>query len=204
MLLIPILKVRHGIALAAIVLGLAATGAQAAEVKKSPSPFQGFSSDNGKPVDVTSEALEVHQEEQMALFTGNVVATQGESTLCSPKLTVYYDNAGGQQPADVAAQSGAIKKLEASGGVIVTAKDQVATGKTGVFDMGTNTATLTEDVVLTQGKSVIKGDRLIADLKTGVVRVEGSKGVSSIFQKTAQAGAPTALSCSSLTKGSTP
>lgn len=203
MLLIPILKVRHRVALAAIVLGLAATCAQAAEVKKSPSPFQGFSSDNGKPVDVTSEALEVHQEEQMALFTGNVVATQGESTLCSPKLTVYYDNAGGQ-PADVAAQSGAIKKLEASGGVIVTAKDQVATGKTGVFDMGTNTATLTEDVVLTQGKSVIKGDRLIADLKTGVVRVEGSKGVSSIFQKTAQAGAPTALSCTSLTKGSTP
>ena len=155
------------------------------------------------PITLVTLRMTVSSAGALRLAIGNVVATQGESTLCSPKLTVYYDNAGGQ-PADVAAQSGAIKKLEASGGVIVTAKDQVATGKTGVFDMGTNTATLTEDVVLTQGKSVIKGDRLIADLKTGVVRVEGSKGVSSIFQKTAQAGAPTALSCTSLTKGSTP
>jgi len=195
-------KFRHRAALAAMLLGLSSLGAQAAEVKKNPSPFQGFSSDNGKPVDITSEGLEVHQEEQMAIFTGNVVATQGESTLCAPKLTVYYDNEG--QAADVPTQSGAIKKLEANGGVVVTAKDQIATGKTGLFDMAANTATLNDEVVLTQGKSVIKGDKLIADLKTGVVKVQGNKGISSIFQKTAPAGAPTALSCAALPKGTTP
>jgi len=212
-----ILKHRHRAALAVLIFCLTAA-AQAAEVKKNPNPFQGFSSDSGKPVDITSEALEVHQEEQMAVFSGNVVAKQGESTLCAPKLIVYYDNAdaqaqgqGGQKPAVVAmpatdpsGQASAIKKLEASGGVVVTAKDQIATGQTGLFDMVANLATLNDNVVLTQGNSVIKGKKLVVDMKTGVARVEGSGGVSSVFQKTAPSAAPTTLACNTLPKGSTP
>lgn len=213
-----ILKHRHRAVLAVLIFGLAAA-AQAAEVKKNPNPFQGFSSDSGKPVDITSEALEVHQEDQMAIFSGNVVAKQGESTLCAPKLIVYYDNAdtqgqgqGQAQKAPVVAmpatdpsgQASAIKKLEASGGVVVTAKDQIATGQTGLFDMVANLATLNDNVVLTQGNSVIKGKKLVVDMKTGVARVEGSGGVSSIFQKTAPATAPTTLACNTLPKGSTP
>jgi len=215
-----ILKHRHRAVLAVLIFGLAAA-AQAAEVKKNPNPFQGFSSDSGKPVDITSEALEVHQEDQMAIFSGNVVAKQGESTLCAPKLIVYYDSADAQtqgqgqgqaqKPAavtmpttDPSGQASAIKKLEASGGVVVTAKDQIATGQTGLFDMVANLATLNDNVVLTQGNSVIKGKKLIVDMKTGVARVEGSGGVSSIFQKTAPTTAPTTLACNTLPKGSTP
>ena len=36
-----------------------------------------------------------------------------------------------------------IRRLEAKGGVIVTQKDQTATGDTGMFDMRANTVTLT-------------------------------------------------------------
>lgn len=190
--------------LTAAVAAIMAAGSVAAQTpppRKNPNPFQGFSSDNGKPVDITSEALEVHQEQQMAVFTGKVVAVQGDSTLCAPKLVVYYDNEG--QPADAPTQSGAIKKLEAEGGVVVTARDQVATGKRGVFDMASNVAVLNDDVVLTQGPNVIKGNKLTVDLKTGVARVEGSRGVTSSFQKAAQAGAATALTCTSLAKEKT-
>jgi lipopolysaccharide export system protein LptA len=152
-----------------------ASGAALAQAKKAPNPFQGFSSDNDQPVDVKSESLEVYQNEQKAIFVGNVVATQGESTLRSARLTVFYDNSGAPAPS----QASAIKRLEADGNVIVTSADQKATGSKGVFDMTTNQATLTGDVVLNQGESVIRGKQLVVDMKTGVARVIG--GTSGLF-----------------------
>ena len=156
-------------------IALMLAGAALAQAKKSANPFQGFSSDNGQPVDVKSESLEVYQNDQKAVFVGNVVATQGESTLRSNRLTVFYDNSGAPSPT----QQSAIKRLEADGNVIVTSADQKATGSKGVFDMATNQATLTGDVVLNQGESVIRGKQLVVDMKTGVARVLG--GTSGLF-----------------------
>ena len=68
-----------------------------------------------------------------------------------------------------------ISRLEAKGGVIVTQKDQTATGDTGVFDMRTNTVTLTGNVMVTQGQNVMRGERLVVDLTSGVSRVEAGK-----------------------------
>ena len=71
-----------------------------------------------------------------------------------------------------------ISRLEASGGVIVTQKDQTATGDTGLFDMKANTVTLLGNVVVSQGQNVMRGERLVVDLTTGVSRVDAgeSKG----------------------------
>lgn len=195
---------------AALVAGGLAGSAAAQQPKKAASPFSGFSPDSGKPVDIKSDSLEVHQNEQKAIFTGGVVATQGESTLRSQTLTVFYDNAqadekargkpaspdkpaqdkpakdqsaSSDQPAG-ATETSAIKRLEAGGGVIVTSQDQKATGQNGVFDMKSNTATLTGDVVLTQGPNVIRGKQLVVDLKTGVAHVIG--GTTGLFVPSSQ------------------
>ena len=174
-------------------LGLFASAGALAQDKKEASPFQGFSAENGQPVDVTSDSLEVHQNEQKAIFIGNVVAKQGESVLRTPRLVVFYDNAAqaaadgqatGEAPAKPSSttaptQANAIKRLEASGGVVVTSTDQQATGSEGVFDMATNKATLTGDVVLHQGQNVIRGKQLVVDMKTGVAQVMG--GTSGLF-----------------------
>ena len=58
---------------------------------------------------------------------------------------------------------------------MVTQKEQTATGETGMFDMKTNTVTLTGKVVMTQGKNVLSGERLVVDLTSGVSRVESGK-----------------------------
>ena len=55
--------------------------------------------------------------------------------------------------------------------MVVTQKEQTATGELGVFDMKTNTVTLTGNVIMTQGKNVLRGDRLMVDLTSGVSRV---------------------------------
>jgi len=59
--------------------------------------------------------------------------------------------------------------------VLVTQKDQTAKGDNGVFDVKSNTITLTGSVVVTQGANVLRGDRMIVDLTTGVSRVESGQ-----------------------------
>ncbi|HEY7457135.1 MAG TPA: LptA/OstA family protein [Xanthobacteraceae bacterium] len=156
-----------------------------------PSAFQGFARDNKEPVKIEANAFEVHDKDRFAVFIGNVVVQQGESTMRSRELKVFYEGslrgrekgtkeepapaskpaaAGGNDPAQ------RIRRLEAHGGVIITNKDQKASGDLGVLDMPTNTATITGNVVLTQGPNVMRGDKLVVDLKTGYSRLEsGSK-----------------------------
>src|SRR5207248_11698547 len=69
-----------------------------------------------------------------------------------------------------------IKRLEARGSVVVTQKDQIVTGEAAVFDTKSNLVTMLGGVVLTQCKNVLKGDRLIVDMTTGVSRVESDSG----------------------------
>ena len=46
-------------------------------------------------------------------------------------------------------------------------------------------------VVLTQGQNVLRGDRLVVDMTTGVSRVESDSGrVQGLFQSSGQGGPP--------------
>ena len=52
-----------------------------------------------------------------------------------------------------------IRRIEARGNVIVVSKDQNASGDLGVYDLPAKTITLTGNVVVSQGKNVIHGDK---------------------------------------------
>ena len=61
--------------------------------------------------------------------------------------------------------------------MIVTQKDQTATGDTGLFDMKSNTITLIGNVVVSQGKMWCAASGWWSIMTTGVSRVEaGRKG----------------------------
>jgi len=63
------------------------------------------------------------------------------------------------------------------------------TGESAVFDTKTNLVTMAGGVVLTQGKNVLQGDRLIVDMTTGVSRVESDSGkVRGLFISSGQQG----------------
>ena len=65
------------------------------------------------------------------------------------------------------------------------------TGETAVFDTKTNLITMLGGVVLTQGKNVLRGDRLLVDMTTGVSRVESDSGrVQGLFMSVRPAGGP--------------
>jgi lipopolysaccharide export system protein LptA len=146
-----------------------------------PNALQGFSVNRDKPIRITSTSLEVRDKEKRATFIGNVLVAQGDTTMKSKTLDVFYDgdSDGTDGKAAAAAQTGPgeqtqIRRLEAKGGVVVSQKDQTATGETGVFEMRTNTVTLNGNVVITQGPQVIRGERLTVDLTSGVSHLEGS------------------------------
>ena len=66
--------------------------------------------------------------------------------------------------------------------MIVTQKEETATGDIGIFDTPANTVTLIGNVVITKGPQVIRGERLTVDLTTSESRVDGGqKGVQALF-----------------------
>ncbi len=159
-------------------------------------PGSGFSSLGGsnskKPIDIESDRLEVDDQKHVAIFTGNVSATQGDYNLRAPRLEVTYDKtaeAGPQdqggaktakpiRPANTNANpssdplsSGQIKFVHATGGkVVVTSKvdDEEATGDDVIYDVKGQKITMTgKEVVLTQKKSVVRGRQIDIDIATG-------------------------------------
>jgi lipopolysaccharide export system protein LptA len=214
-------------ALAMIVAGDA--GAQSA-VTGVPNAMQGFSQNRDQPIQIEAATLEMRDKKKEATFSGNVKVVQGDTTMTSKVLVVFYESTPGATPAATGAAPGTaapaatpaanpkaaakgapipaatpgpggssqIRRLEAKGNVVVTQKDQVVTGETAVFDTKTNLVTMLGGVVLTQGKNVLRGDRLLVDMTTGVSRVESDSGrVQGLFQSSGQGGGP-------LTPGASP
>jgi lipopolysaccharide export system protein LptA len=154
---------------------------------------------NDKPIHIESDRLEVHQNQNEAIFTGNVNVVQGDTLLKAGRMVVYYvkskpgdakgdkDNKGATSnstgKSDVGtggiALGGAsdIDHIEVDGKVYVKSQDQQATGDRGTFDMKSQILTLSGDkVVLTQGQNVVVGCKLVANLKTGQSKLNGCGG----------------------------
>jgi len=76
-------------------------------------------------------ALEVRDKDKVATISGNVKVVQGDTTMRSKALVVFYEQQGQQQPGTQAMKAAApgpggssqISRLEATGGVTVNQKD---------------------------------------------------------------------------------
>jgi lipopolysaccharide export system protein LptA len=176
---------------------LAATPAPAQTMTNT---FGGFSKNSNEPIDIESDVLVVHDAQKYATFKGNVKAVQGTTTLRSRELDVHYVGSGsdslakgpdttGSTPAPTSATGAAdakpggvglganngtqISKIEARGEVVITSdQDQTTTSDWALYDVPAQLVTVGGNVVLMQGKNVLKGDRLVIDLKTGESRFE--------------------------------
>src|SRR5688572_28421441 len=172
-------KVRYGFLIAAVASATLCGTALAQLGQNTPNAVQGFSKNRDKPLQIEAATLEVRDKQQMATFSGNVHVVQGDTTMRCKVLVVHYDNQSGGIKSATPGPSGQqqISRLEAKGGVIVTQQDQTATGDTGHFDVRSNTITSLGNVVVSQGGNVVRGERLVVDMTTGVSRVDGgSKG----------------------------
>jgi lipopolysaccharide export system protein LptA len=189
----------------AMALGAAPEARAQSSVQGVPNAMQGFTQNRDEPIQIEAASLEMRDKKKEATFSGNVKVVQGDTTMTSKTLVVFYEQsqAPGAAPPPAnskGAKSGPIqsatpgpsgssqiKRLEAHGNVVVTQKDQVVTGELAVFDTKTNLITMTGGVVLTQCKNVLRGDRLFVDMTTGVSRVESDSGkVQGLFAQSGQ------------------
>ncbi len=206
----PIGRFARAVGMAACcALNVSAVGEAVAQSAGSsvPNAMQGFSQNHDQPIQIEAATLEMRDRKKEATFSGNVKVVQGDTTMTSRTLVVFYDSATAPGAAPAAANpkapvksappiqsatpgpggSSSIRKLEARGRVVVTQKDQVVTGETAVFDTKTNLITMLGGVVLTQCKNVLRGDRLLVDMTTGVSRVESNDGkVQALFPQSGQ------------------
>ena len=137
-----------------------------------------FRSDPNAPIDIDAATLDFEDARRYALFSGSVVAKQGDFVIRSPTLTAHFNSQSallalpggkGGEPAGAAS----LKKIEARGGVVITGKDgQKVTGDWADFDPASNFATVGGRVVVTQDKNVVEGSKLIMDLTSGRTRFE--------------------------------
>jgi lipopolysaccharide export system protein LptA len=160
--------------------------------------FGGLSESSNEPIDIESDVLVVHDKQKLATFKGNVKAVQGTTTLRAKELNVHYvggDNLApgvkkeGKGPEATDAQgtptgsaenkNAQITKIEAKGNVVITSEDdQTTTSDWALYDLPAQLVTVGGNVVLTQGKNVLKGDRLVIDLKTGESRFENTSNTA--------------------------
>src|SRR5215468_6465370 len=175
------------VAATAIVVACAVCAADATAQKNQgpPNALQGFSQNRDEPVKIRAAALELREKDKMATFTGDVYVLQGDTEMRCKQLVVFYEQETETRTVK-AADPGLggdrqIRRIEAKGNVVVTQKDQNATGDAATFNMRENTVTLVGNVVVTRGTDVLRGQRLVVDLTSGVSKMDQGR-VEGLFQ----------------------
>jgi len=145
----------------AALIGLSIAAGALAQAGGQVSALKGH--DSNAPVDVDADRIEVQDRADRAVFAGNVKARQGSLTLATARLTLAYTSGDGIQ----------IRRLDASGGVVVTSPSETARGNFAVYDLDRKLITLIGNVRLARQGSTINGSRLLIDLNTGRAVMDG-------------------------------
>ncbi len=168
-----------------------AAPAQAGRGRGQNSPLGGLGGDSKEPIKIDADKLDVLDKENKAVFTGKVVAVQGETTVRCSVMTVFYEGRSGgpggagaaraTAPAAAPAAGGqsndsSIKRIECTGPVTVVSKTQAATSDNAVFDRANNVVIMTGNVALNDGPNITRGEKLTYNTVTGVANVETTRG----------------------------
>lgn len=125
--------------------------------------------DTNAPVDFDAARIEVLDKANQAILSGAVKVRQGDLDLAAEQIKVFYESKGGDR---------VVKRMDASGGVRLTSPSETATGQLGIYDVERRLVTVTGGVVLTQGGSVLRGERLAIDLDSGRSTLDGRGGAA--------------------------
>ena len=182
---------RELVAVTAIVVASAISAPNATAQKNSgpPNALQGFSQNRDEPMKIRAVSLEIREKDKMATFTGDVYVLQGDTEMRCKVLVASYESETGTRTANAAApgpeSDRQIRWIEAKGDVVVVQKDQKVTGDAATFNMRENTVTLVGNVVVTRGSNVLRGQRLVVDLTSGVSKMDGGR-IDGTFQSVRQ------------------
>ncbi|UCG13208.1 MAG: lipopolysaccharide transport periplasmic protein LptA [Deltaproteobacteria bacterium] len=123
-------------------------------------------------VHIVSDRLEAHQQDRQVVFSGHVVATQGELTIKGDRLTIFYlENNTGEASDDALAQR--VDRIVVEGNVRISQKNTVATGKKAVYYSSDNKVVLTGEPRVRRDTDIIQGTSITLYLDSEKSVVEG-------------------------------
>ena len=128
-----------------------------------------ISNDSKEPVDITGNTAEF--QDNMAVWTGNVRVVQGEAILTTERLEAQLSD------------DGQFETITAIGLVRYSNGKEAITGERAVFNDVARTITITENVIVTQGKQVMSAGKITYWVDTGKVLFtpEAGKRIRGLF-----------------------
>jgi len=130
--------------------------------------------DSKAPLDMTADQLEVVNAQCLAIWRGSAEALQDNSRLRADVMKIYSRPQASPRPGASGGGCGELDRIEASGAVYYATPTQRVRGDAAVYNAGADTITFTGDVVATQGKNVLRGQRLVIQVSTGAAQMETS------------------------------
>lgn len=145
----------------AFILNVQFASAQGTEI-----PFGGLAHDSSLPVEVAADQLSIDQSDGSAVFSGNVTIGQGEMRITAGRVRVEYE-------AGADGATGEIRRLMASGGVLLVNGAEAAEAREAVYTIGSGEIVMTGDVIMTQGENALAANRMVVNLGSGTAQMSG-------------------------------
>src|ERR1700733_5644431 len=139
-------------------------------------------SSNG-PIDITADNGTLVNSTCEATWSGAAEALQGDSRLRANVIKAFLkkkpsgaaaaapqSGAAGSNPSDC----GATERIEADGNVFYVTPDQVAHGDHAVYTADAGQIVMTGNVIVVQGKNVVRGDKMTIHVATRLVTIDST------------------------------
>jgi lipopolysaccharide export system protein LptA len=135
--------------------------------EKKPTPLGKTSQEGGalssQPLRITSQQLEADNKKQVIIFTGNIIARQGDLVIHADAARVYYEKKE---------EGNEVREIVATGNVKVHQGDRIATGQKAQFLNREQKIILTGEPRVWQGKDMVSGEKITVLLEEDKSLVE--------------------------------
>ena len=125
--------------------------------------LSGANHDITLPVEITANNLSINQSSNSAIFEGTAYVGQGSLRLSADKIVVSYNQ-----------DSGKVTSIEATGKVVFTNGEDVAEAESAIYKINSGLLSMSGNVLLVQGKSIISGNYLDMNILKNIANLSGN------------------------------
>ncbi len=135
-------------------------------------------SSEGGPIYINSARTESLEAERKVLLIGNVDIQQGTARLRADQVTIRFagKTAGAPASSSIVGGFGQVEHIVAEGNVYYVTPELKAKSERGVYELATDTITMTGQVALMRDRDVAEGATLRMEVKNRRTTLEGGNG----------------------------
>lgn len=125
-----------------------------------------------KPINIKSESLSISTSNNTAIFTDNVIVTQGDMILKANEMKVFSERQKNET-------KNKFKRIEAYGKVIMTSTGREARSNKAIYDVKAGRIEMYENVYLKENGNTLQGSKFLYDINSGKTAISGGASQTS-------------------------